>query len=373
MFVDDIDDEDLVYFLINVGDGDMQVLLLPLREDAARLALVIDVARARKLDALLHSLIDAGLLRYPSQRDRLLPLVCATHPHHDHIAGMGQFLDAWGNDIGEFWEPAYRHPSASFFEMMNAVERGDFAHAQPASGFTRYLGLVRVTVLTPAIGLRNRFDTYGVDLNDASIALKIDFPASRVEQRDGTRLLHDRRLRKLILGADSLMLSWAQALTDWPQLRPDASVVAKQLQKAQGASPLKADLLKVPHHGSKHGVSVELVEQIGARLSLLSCGDGGGRYNFPHEVAVEAIREARQPIATKPNATRAADDELGIHSTGDVASGGQPLGSIAVVIGPKRDKWHVWRFFDDPNTPVNLLRAALYTPSLTARQVPTPR
>lgn len=360
-FVADIAHEDLVYCLLNVGDGDMQVLVLPRRRDGARLALIIDVARAEKLTAFLEELIARELLRAPPARERLFPLVCATHPHHDHIAGMARFLDHWQQHIGEFWEPGYRHPSASFFEMMNTVERCHFAHAQPTSGFTRYLGLVRVTVLTPGIGLRNRFDTYGVDINDASIALKIDYPASRVELRNGTRVLHDRRLRKLILGADSLMLSWAQAMMDWPQLHPDTSAIAKALRKAQGASPLKADLFKVPHHGSKRGVSFELAQQIAPRLSLLSCGGGGGRYNFPHSVAIEALREARQPVATKPGFVHTPDDTLGIHSTGDRCAVGA-LGSIAVVIGPKADKWRVWRFLDAPNEHVDLEYAWRYEP-----------
>jgi hypothetical protein len=246
--------------------------------------------------------------------------------------------------------------------MMNAVELADFAHAQPASGFTRYLGLVRVTVLTPAIGLRNRFDTYGIDINDASISLKIEFPASRVEVKEGTRELHDRRLRKLILGADSLMLSWAQALIDWPELHPDNSAVAKMLRKAQGASPLKAHLFKLPHHGSKHGVSVELVEQIAPRLSLLSCRGGGGRFNFPHAVALDAVREAVEPIATNPTGVHSPDHLLGIHSTGDRDPAGVPMGSIAVVIGPKADKWNVWRFGDGPDDPMILDDAAAYIP-----------
>jgi hypothetical protein len=362
-FIEDVADEDLVYIMLNVGDGDSQILVLPQRSKGGRLALVIDAAKGEKLSRALDGLLTAGLIERPPARDRLFPLVCATHPHNDHIAGMGRFLRDWGDDIGEFWEPGYRHPSPAFFDMMNAVERGDFAHAQPASGFTRYLGLVRVTVLTPAIGLRNRFDTYGVDINDASISLKIEFPASRVELKDGTRELHSRRLRKLILGADSLMLSWAQALIDWPELHPDNSEVAKALNKAQGASPLKAHLFKVPHHGSKHGVSVELVEQIGPRLSLLSCRGGGGRFNFPHEVAVEAIREAVEPIATKPDWFHSPDHELGIHSTGDRVPFGKPLGSIAVVIGPKANKWNIWRFGDGPHKPINLADAVPYTPA----------
>jgi hypothetical protein len=350
----DVEDQDLVYFLLNVGDGDMQVLLLPMRHDGGRSALIIDVQNAAKLDSLLDDLMAHQLLRPAISPDRMFPLVCATHPHHDHIAGMATFLDTWREHIGEFWEPGYRHSSASFFEMMNSVEVGQISHAQPTSGFTKYLGLVRLTVLTPAIGLRNRFDTYGVDINDASIALKIDFPASRVEQQAGTRKLHDRRLRKLILGADALMLSWAQALIDWPELHPDNSPIAKALAKAQGASPLKADLFKIPHHASKHGISVELLEQIDPRLSLLSCGVGGGRFNFPHDVALDSIREARARIATKPGAIYPADYVLGIHSTGDRDQAGDRLGSIAVVIGPKKRKWHVWRFRDGPLDPIRL-------------------
>ena len=368
-FVEDVADEDLVYILLNVGDGDAQIVVLPRRSDGARLGLVIDAAKRSKLDRAVNALMAVDLLRRPPARDRLFPLVCATHPHNDHIAGMGRFLRDWSADVGEFWEPGYRHPSPAFFAMMNAVEEADFAHAQPASGFTRYLGLVRVTVLTPAIGLRNRFDTYGVDINDASISLKIEFPASRVEVKDGTRKLHDRRLRKLILGADSLMLSWAQALIDWPELHPDNSAVAKLLRKAQGASPLRAHVFKVPHHGSKHGVTVDLVEQIRPQLSLLSCRGGGGRFNFPHDVAVEAIREAVEPIATEPAGIHSPDHLLGIHSTGDCDPAGASLGSIPVVIGPKANKWNVWRFGDGPNDALNVGNAAPYIPAEPTLQI----
>jgi hypothetical protein len=355
-FLHDVDDEDLVYFQINVGDGDMEMLVLPRRNDGGRQAIVVDVARFRKLDGLMSSLRTAGLLVEPPERDRLLPLVCATHPHHDHIAGMGAFLTAHGAAIGDFWEPGYRHPSGSFFAMMNAVDKGEFRHSQPTAGFTTHIGLVRLTVLTPGIALRNRFDTYGVDINDSSISLKVEFPASSVVQTDGSRHLHDRRLRKLILGADSLTLSWARALLDFPELHPDNSAVARELRKSQGASPLRAQLFKIPHHASKHGVSTELVEHIGPRLCLISSGSGGGRYNFPHQVAMESIREAMNAIATKPGTRHPADDELGIYSTGDGS------GTIAVIIGPKRDKWRVWRFDDLPEGPVDL-DAARFAPS----------
>ena len=193
-FIDDVDDEDLVYFLVNVGDGDMQLLLLPKREDGARLAVVVDAARGHKLNAFLDHLIASELLKRPSGGQELFPLVCATHPHHDHIAGMGAFINRWHADIGEFWEPGYYHPSGSFHEMMRAVGRHEICLGQPTSGFTRYIGLVRITVLTPGIQLRNRFDTYGIDINNSSLSLKVDFPAVRVEAKPGTREMHARRL-----------------------------------------------------------------------------------------------------------------------------------------------------------------------------------
>jgi hypothetical protein len=35
-------------------------------------------------------------------------------------------------------------------------------------------------VVGPGVGLRTRFDTYGVGVNDASITLMVDYPAARV-------------------------------------------------------------------------------------------------------------------------------------------------------------------------------------------------
>ena len=43
---------------------------------------------------------------------------------------------------------------------------------------------------------------------------------------------------------------------------------------------LKADVLKVSHHGSKHGVNLELVERIAPKVTLISSVGGGGQFNF---------------------------------------------------------------------------------------------
>ena len=113
----------------------------------------------------------------------------------------------------EYWEPGYWHTTAAYQQTMQFLEDSDphVQHTQPTSGTTRFVGRVKVVVLSPAVALRRRFDTYGVDLNDASISLKLEFPASRVEQRGAQRRYVGLRgkTRTFLLGADSLLASWA--------------------------------------------------------------------------------------------------------------------------------------------------------------------
>src|SRR4051794_2976137 len=111
----------LLYFLLNVGDGDTQLLLLPERGGRRR-AVVVDVATPHKLLALLDSLAGAGVLPPLEDAPRLFPLVVGTHPHADHISGMPEFLTRFGRQVDEYWEPGYQHPSAAYVETMVALE-----------------------------------------------------------------------------------------------------------------------------------------------------------------------------------------------------------------------------------------------------------
>lgn len=366
-FLDDVSDDDLVYFLVNVGDGDTQLVVLPAQDEQTqqgvqkvRQALVVDVATTRKLPALLSSLAGTSLL---PDRDDLISVAVATHPHEDHIGGMAEFIELYTERIVEFWEPGYYHPSAGYMEMMHALEDAPhIIHTQPTSGMTRYMGIAKVTVLSPAMRVRSLFDSYGVEINNASLSLRIEIPAMRVEERGSDRSYRKiRSTQALVLGADTQTFSWSHVLSDFPQLHPDTSSAAKALRMALGSDPLRAQVLKVSHHGSKHGVNLELIEAVKPSLCLISSVGGGGKYNFPHSVTQDAIREAIQPISSGKT-KRKLDHELGIHYTSALDTDGDTLGSIAIVMSPTGRKRHLWRLGDEPDDEVDLSQARRFEP-----------
>lgn len=356
----------LLYFLLNVGDGDVQMLVLPPdSNDYVRRLVIVDVAVRAKVPSLIEALHAAGLIETPGTGGQIRLLV-ATHPHFDHIGGMTDLLDRYNGPSGcidQFWEPGFFYPTPSFHNLMAMLESSPWIRRlQPSAGTTLTLDNVRITVTGPGVGLRNRFDTYGVGVNDASITAMVEFPAGRVyaePSKHGT----DRRAvrqtsRRLLLDADAQFTSWAQTTIDFPALaQGQSSVLAKELRAAQGKDYLKADLFKLSRHASKHGVNLELLERVGAPIALVSSVAGGGRYGFPHLLSMEAAREARQATTTK-GSPRESDQKLGIHVTGSELDSGAAAGSIAAVISPTVGRAiRLFRLGDDRKDSIDLTAA----------------
>jgi hypothetical protein len=370
----------LFYFLLNVGDGDTQLLLLPASaETGQRRVVVVDAATTRKLPALLEQLATAGLVPSADSGEEVCALVVATHPHDDHIEGLAELLAAYGSaGVADFWEPGYYAPSGSFAEMMAVIEEQRIRHGEPTAGTTQYLDGVKITVLAPSVHLRTAYDSYGVDCNDASIVMKVEFPAVRIavqRHEDGTESRTDLRLPKpwsLILGADAQTRSWSHVTAEFPQLhRGHNAALYRGLSEARGRDYLAAEVLKVSHHASKHGINIELIERMKPQVTLISSVGGGGRYGFPHALATQAIAEALAPTS-RSGVTPPHDADLGIHYTGGCSADGTPLGSIALMVPPKRGaRLVMWRFGDNPRDKVDLTSGRVLHPIRSPRRPAT--
>jgi len=119
-------------------------------------------------------------------------------------------------------------------------------------------------------------------------------------------------------------------------------------------------VFKVPHHCSKNGLNLELVVRVNPSISLISCEAGTASHAFPHQVALEQLREARQAIASS-GGIHDDDWKLGIHTTADTLKpNGAPLGTIAIQVPSTSAAPTVWRLGDTPTgaIPTANLRSA---------------
>ena len=343
-----------VYFLCNVGDGDSQLVLLPEDSNDNRAVIIVD-SFTPKVTRLVTSLSTAAVL--PGGRD--IPLVVVTHPHRDHMSNIPRLFRDHGDRIGEFWDPGYFHPIPAYTATMSEIERrgATISYAQPTAGLRRWIHGVLVTVLAPAVGLRNRFDTYGTEINDSSISLRMEYPVTANQTRDGHGRLTTENdpASSIILGADAQTNSWSHVMVDFPYLPASTTDAARAIAAARRSTDLlSANVFKVSHHGSKRGINLELLERISASIVLVSSREpGGGSHNFPHSLAQEIIREVKEPRATQAQPSPRRDDwDHRVFYTWDVDDTGTDLGSIAVVFkGASRT---VWRFNDSRGDTIQL-------------------
>jgi hypothetical protein len=122
---------------------------------------------------------------------------------------------------------------------------------------------------------------YGVEVNNSSISLPVEFPATRAVQRaDDRSLLDTPNTKFLILGADAQTLSWSYADTDFPVLAASDTAAAKGDQGRHGLRPAPEPGAQGVAPRVEHGVNLELVERIKPALTLVSSVAAAGRTAF---------------------------------------------------------------------------------------------
>jgi competence protein ComEC len=236
---------------IDVGQGDSTLIDLP---DGG--LMLVDGG------GFEHSPVDPGrsvilpLLR--ARRRHRIDIAVLTHPHPDHVMGLATALKAV--EVGQFWDtgqgevegagPAYRR-------LLSELRRRSVPILRPAElcrTSSEHAG-ARISVLGPC----PRF-LPGVDQNNNSLVLRIEF---------GQRAV--------------LLVGDAEAAEE------------ARLLRAHGPR-LRADLLKVGHHGSDSSSSTQFLRAVRPELASISCGVRN-RFGHPHPAALaRLVRAGALPV-----------------------------------------------------------------------------
>jgi len=174
-----------------------------------------------------------------------LDYVVSTHPHQDHAGGLDAAIRTF--QVGQVLMPDVNHDTKTFQDVLTAIREKKLTVQKPVPGEEYALGKARFQILAPN----------GTDyrrLNDYSIVLKLTF------------------------GQNSFLF------------QGDAEAKSEEEILGKGFD-IRADLLKVGHHGHKSSTTSAYLKKVQPRYAVISVGRKN-EYGLPHDVVVKRLQSA---------------------------------------------------------------------------------
>ncbi|KNZ40607.1 MBL fold metallo-hydrolase [Acetobacterium bakii] len=207
---------------IDVGQGD--AILIQQGEST----MLIDAGDNQYGETVVNYLKDQGV--------QTLDYVIGTHPHADHIGGLDVVINNF--EVKKIIMPKVGHTTKTYEDLLLAIKNKGLKITTPVVGETNDLGDSQFTIIGP------NAESYN-SLNDYSVAIKLAY------------------------GNTSFVFTG------------DAEENAEKEMLALGID-LKADVLKIPHHGSSSSLSDAFLKAVAPKIGVIQLG-ADNDYGHPHE------------------------------------------------------------------------------------------
>jgi beta-lactamase superfamily II metal-dependent hydrolase len=206
----------LVVHFIDVGQADAILIQCPSGQN-----ILIDAGNNADGDLVVSYLKQHGVRRL----DHLI----GTHPHEDHIGGLDNVIRAFA--IGKVYMPRASSTTSTYEDVLLAIKAKGLKITESKAGVKFDAGVgVTATFLAP--------HTAGYqDLNDYSAVLRLSF------------------------GQTTFLFAG------------DAEAISER-EMLQAGDLLKADVLKVGHHGSDSSTTSAFLKAVTAKYAVISVGKG---------------------------------------------------------------------------------------------------
>jgi competence protein ComEC len=238
--------EELKVVVLDVGQGDSILIVAPGGKTA-----LVDAGEPGDGKIILEALNRHGV----SQID----LFIATHAHADHIGAADEVIDKI--PVGRVLYSGVPNATKNYEDFLKAVERKkiELVRAEPGQSFEMGGG-ARLVALGPTEPFFKKEDlrSGGNEPNANSVVARLDY------------------------GEFSMLLTG------------DAEAQTEDRLMRQGAN-LRADVLKVGHHGSKYATSEEFLKAAEFKAAIISAG-ATNRYGHPSQDVLDRLRRANVRI-----------------------------------------------------------------------------
>jgi competence protein ComEC len=220
-----------VYFL-NVGQGDATYIKTSNGDD-----ILIDAGKNEAGEAVVDYLTQLGVDD--------LEVMISTHPDADHVGGLDTVLEKF--KVETVYAPKVSHTTDTFKDFLVAVKNEGLTIKEAKAGVTLPLKGITARFVGPV-------KTYGDDLNNWSAVLHLTY------------------------GKNTILL------TGDAESQSEADMI-KAMQT------LKAEVLKVGHHGSKSSTSASFLKAVSPKYAVISVGKNS--YGHPTSTILDRLKNAK--------------------------------------------------------------------------------